>query len=188
MKLLLYTLLLILVCCSCKETSLLETALLQSGANRPELEKVLSHYKDEPMKYRAACFLIEHMPGKYSLEAESVDDPYRNFLRHIPAKDSINWKLDSCHVGHLLDSVAQLAIPRVRKVEDLQAVTADFLIDNIDRAFHAWETSKYTRHYTFDDFLHHVLPYRIGHEPLTPWRGKAYERYAHLLDSAFTPL
>ena len=109
------------------------------------------------------------MPGKYSLEAESVDDPYRNFLRHIPAKDSINWKLDSCHVGHLLDSVAQLAIPRVRKVEDLQTVTADFLIDNIDRAFHAWETSKYTRHYTFDDFLHHVLPYRIGHEPLTPW-------------------
>ena len=188
MKPLLNALLLILVFCTCTESFRLETALLQSGANRPELEKVLSHYRDEPMKYRAACFLIEHMPGKYSLEAESVDDPYRNFLRHIPAKDSINWKLDSCHVGHLLDSVAQLAIPRVRKVEDLQTVTADFLIDNIDRAFHAWETSKYTRHYTFDDFLHHVLPYRIGHEPLTPWRGKAYERYAHLLDSAFTPL
>lgn len=119
MQLLLYTLLLILVCCSCKESSLLETALLQSGSNRPELEKVLSHYKDDPMKYRAACFLIEHMPSKYSLEPESADDPYRNFLRHIPAKDSINWKLDSCHVGHLLDSVSRLASPRVRKVEDL---------------------------------------------------------------------
>ena len=100
-----FNILLILFCCSCKEFSSLETALLQSGANRPELEKVLSHYKDEPLKYRAACFLIEHMPGKYSLEAESVDDPYRNFLHHIPAKDSINWKLDSCHVGHLLNPV-----------------------------------------------------------------------------------
>ena len=140
------------------------------------------------MKYRAACFLIEHMPSKYSLEAESEDDPYRNFLSHIPAKDSINWKLDSCHVGHLLDSVSRIATPRIRKIEDLKVVTADFLIDNIDWAFRAWEESKYTRHYTFDDFLHHVLSYRIGHEPLTLWRGKAYERYAHLLDSTFTPL
>ena len=94
MKPLLYALL-IFFCCSCTAPSCLESALLQSGANRPELEKVLSHYKDEPLKYRAACFLIEHMPGKYSLEAERADDPYRNFLRHIPAKDSINWKLDS---------------------------------------------------------------------------------------------
>ena len=83
MKTLLYTLFLLWVFCSCTEPSRLETALLQSGANRPELEKVLSHYKDEPLKYRAACFLIEHMPGKYSLEPESEDDPYRNFLRHI---------------------------------------------------------------------------------------------------------
>ena len=187
MKPLLYTLL-ILFCCSCTAPSRLETALRQSGANRPELEKVLTHYEGDSLKYRAACFLIEHMPGKYSLEPERADDPYRNFLRHIPDRDSINWKLDSCHVGHLLDSVAMLASPRIRKVDDLQTVTAAFLIDNIDWAFRAWEASKYTRHYTFDDFLHDVLPYRIGHEPLTPWRGKAYRRYAHLLDSAFSPL
>ena len=143
-------------CCSCTAPSRLETALRQSGANRSELEKVLAHYEGDSLKYRAACFLIEHMPGKYSLEPERAEDPYRNFLRHIPSTDSINWKLDSCHVGHLLDSVAMLASPRARKVEDLQAVTAEFLIENIDWAFRAWETSKYTRHYTFDDFLHHV--------------------------------
>jgi hypothetical protein len=101
-----FYILLILFCCSCTEPSRLETALRQSGANRPELEKVLAHYAGDSLKYRAACFLIEHMPGKYSLEPERGDDPYRNFLRHIPATDSINWKLDSCHVGHLLDSVA----------------------------------------------------------------------------------
>ena len=93
-------------CCSCTAPSRLETALRQSGANRSELEKVLAHYEGDSLKYRAACFLIEHMPGKYSLEPERTEDPYRNFLRHIPSTDSINWKLDSCHVGHLLDSVA----------------------------------------------------------------------------------
>ena len=141
---------------SCTHRTALELSMEQAGANRPELEKVLAHYEGDSLKYRAACFLIEHMPGKYSLEPERAEDPYRNFLRHIPATDSINWKLDSCHVGHLLDSVAMLESPRARKVEDLQAVTAEFLIDNIDWAFCAWKTSKYTRHYTFDDFLHHV--------------------------------
>ena len=105
MKPLLYTLF-ILFCCSCTAPSRLETALRQSGSNRPELEKVLAHYEGDSLKYRAACFLIEHMPGKYSLEPECTEDPYRNFLRHIPSTDSINWKLDSCHVGYLLDSVA----------------------------------------------------------------------------------
>ena len=95
-------------CCSCTAPSRLETALRQSGANQSELEKVLAHYEGDSLKYRAACFLIEHMSGKYSLEPERAEDPYRNFLRHIPSTDSINWKLDSFHVGHLLDSAFTL--------------------------------------------------------------------------------
>ena len=37
----------------------LEYALEFAGKNRTELEKVLEHYKEDTMKYRAACFLIE---------------------------------------------------------------------------------------------------------------------------------
>ena len=47
MNFLLYYLFIIWIFCSCTELSRLESALLQSGANRPELEKVLSHYEDE---------------------------------------------------------------------------------------------------------------------------------------------
>ena len=41
----------------------LETALSASGDNRPELEKVLHHYKDSTLKLQAAEFLITHMIG-----------------------------------------------------------------------------------------------------------------------------
>ena len=96
---------------SCSNDSPLEQALIYAAFNRPELEKVLNHYKHDSLKYRAACFLIENMPGKYGIVAENPDDAYKLFLKNIPEKDSINWKLDSCHVGHLLDYVTTIAAP-----------------------------------------------------------------------------
>ena len=170
---------------SCSNNSPLEQALTSADSNRPELEAVLNHYKHDSLKYRAVCFLIENMPGKYGIEAENPDDAYKRFLKNIPEKDSINWKLDSCHVGHLLDSVSMVAAPRMRKVEDIRTMTSSLLIENIDYAFKAWEESGYS--YGFEDFCHYILPYRIGHEPLSSWRSDAYRRYIHLLDSGYTP-
>lgn len=37
-------------------------ALKHAGNNRQSLEKVLKRYQKEPEKYKAACFLITHMP------------------------------------------------------------------------------------------------------------------------------
>ena len=177
-----------LFCCvACTSTSPLETALRLSGDNRPELEKVLAHYRDDSLKYVAACFLIENMPGKYGTEAEDVDEPYKRFLRNIPQEDPISWELDLSVIATKLDSVSLFAFPRQRKVEDLTNITADYLIDNIDWAFRAWEESPYTSRYSFDDFLRYVLPYRVGNEPLTQWRSRAYRRYRHLMDSVYTP-
>lgn len=110
-------LIVLIACSTCANDSSLEQALTSAGSNRVELEKVLNHYKHDSLKYYAAKFLIENMPGKYGIEAENPDDAYKRFLTNIPQKDSINWKLDSCHVGHLLDSVSMVAVPRMRKVE-----------------------------------------------------------------------
>ena len=57
--------LLVVVCCACTPQADVgfETALSASGDNRPELEKVLHHYKDSTLKLQAAEFLITHMIG-----------------------------------------------------------------------------------------------------------------------------
>ncbi len=43
----------------------LEHVLKAAGTNRPELEKVLAHYKGDNLKYKAAVFIIENMPWYY---------------------------------------------------------------------------------------------------------------------------
>lgn len=42
--------------------------LRSAGPNRPELERVLEHYRSagDAERYRAACFLIGNMRGRYT--------------------------------------------------------------------------------------------------------------------------
>ncbi len=42
--------------------------LRSAGPNRPELERVLEHYRSagDAERYRAACFLVENMRGRYT--------------------------------------------------------------------------------------------------------------------------
>ena len=57
----LYLVLIFLV--ACRQESSLERALAASGDNRKELELVLDYFRGDSLKYKAACFLIENMPG-----------------------------------------------------------------------------------------------------------------------------
>ena len=53
---------------SCKKSDI-ERSLTLAGDNAVELRKVLDHYSkniDDSLKYKAAVFLIENMPGHYS--------------------------------------------------------------------------------------------------------------------------
>ena len=61
---------------SCSVPDRLEIALQFAGDNRPELEKVLVHYKDDSLKLHAARFLIENMPSNYSLWGDELDSIY----------------------------------------------------------------------------------------------------------------
>jgi hypothetical protein len=64
---------------SCKESSL-EGALSLSGKNRPELERVLTHYKNDALKLKAAQFLIKNMPGHYSYSENNLNPKLRLIL------------------------------------------------------------------------------------------------------------
>lgn len=79
-NLLILSLLISLFSCS-PQNDFLRQALLLAGENRHELEKVLDHYQSDPadsLKYKAAVFLIENMPGHYS-----VDPTWDKELDHV---------------------------------------------------------------------------------------------------------
>ena len=80
---------LLILSAGCRHTDPdLENALRQAGENRSQLEQVLDHYRNDSLKYKAACFLIANMPGHYSYGGEvldayyfSVDSLFRSSLR-----------------------------------------------------------------------------------------------------------
>ncbi|MDE6527548.1 MAG: hypothetical protein K2L78_00690, partial [Muribaculaceae bacterium] len=73
-------------------------ALRFAGDNRDELERVLEHYADEPMKLEAARFLIENMPGHYSYaDTRGINRYYRSMdsLLTVMPKDDMQKRVDA---------------------------------------------------------------------------------------------
>lgn len=64
--------------CSFGNEEGVRNTLAKAGANKQELEKVLEYYKNDALKYQAACFLIENMDAHYCYASKYIDAYYRN--------------------------------------------------------------------------------------------------------------
>ena len=155
-----------------------------AGNNRSELERVLEYYRGDSLKFRAACFLIANMADEYAIVPTDTSDIY---IRSFPELKMIHeeqaWEPSISKIGAYLDSIRSIKKPQMTIIRDINVITADFLIENIDLAFTAWEKFNGSDAYAFEAFCEYVLPYRLEHEPLNHWRKTAYERFGHLLDS-----
>jgi len=61
-------------------------------------------------------------------------------------------------------------------VLDVNIITADYLIDNIEKAFEVWEDGEWAKHISFSDFCEYLLPYKCSElQPLDNWREYAKE-------------
>lgn len=169
---------------SCNNNPRLEQTLELAGERRAELEKVLSHYENNPLKKQAATFLISNLIGNVAYDTTQLYK-YRSVLLHydslrkvekelhINAKDSLNkeWKKFLRHNNPQTDIYSKL-------VPDIHTVSADYLIDNIDLAFQSWEQSLYKDSIAFDVFLKYVLPYRRNNGYIVEkWRSYFISRY-----------
>lgn len=166
----------LLMACSSLNERRLEQALAFAGENRSELEKVLSHYENDPEKLEAARFLIRSMPRWYGYEGWQLDSIQSVLIQKekgefVPKEVIEKWQRVSCY-----------SLP---KVYDAKVITADYLIENIDLAFDVWKRYPWNRSLGFDDFCELILPYRIGDEPLSSWRKLYHDYYTAILDSAY---
>lgn len=139
--------------CSSVDDKRLEQALQFAGENRGELEKVLSHYENNPEKLEAARFLIRNMPRWYAYEGWQLDSIkpvliVKDKEEFVPKEIIKKWQ-----------RVSFYSLP---KVYDAKVIMADYLIENIDLAFDVWKSYPWNRSLGFDDFCELILPYRIG--------------------------
>lgn len=148
-----------------------EKALADAGVNRGELEKLLNHYRTgkDKEKFEAACFLIRNMPGHAYVMTGLVDVKGN----HV-AFDALNYK--RLHEGEqaikeLEKKHGKLRFAPHETVRDLESVSADYLIENIDLAFAAWREKPWAKKMTFETFCEYILPYRANREPVERWRA-----------------
>ncbi|GAA3640419.1 hypothetical protein [Flavivirga jejuensis] len=155
----------------------LELALKEAGDNRHELEKVLNFYKENPrdsLKYKAALFLIENMPNHFSYK------PIKGFEG---AFDSINNHPNSRFrkdvFEKLLDSMTHTTPKRTELVSDIKVLTSNFIINNVELSFEAWNKIPKNKRASFDDFCNYILPYKNNDEPIEEnSREKLFRKYA----------
>ena len=185
-KFVIYWVVLIFICSSCvNRQSYLENALRLAGKNRAELEKALTHYRqhtEDSLKYKAAVFLIENMPGHYSYRGEAVNQYYSEINKLFKADSS-----SSATISRINNLNAELASKKTDKsiVYDIQSMKADYLISYIDAAFES-RNYPWNKDVSFEDFCEYVLPYRNANEPIAEWLP-VYRKFAKsIADSVYS--
>ena len=160
-----------------KQDEMVSYALDKAGSNRAELEKVLAYYGDDPTKLEATEWLIANMPGHSMTWGESIQAFADSVLCRRLSQDRGN---------QLWDSLKQVSNNYI-KLKDVETLSAEFIIDNIDKAFSAWEKSPWKKEVSFDLFKKYVLPYRADNELLRiGWRDSLIATYEYVVHNAKT--
>lgn len=172
---------LLFVGCRSQEDRYLEEALKAAGNNRAELESVLEHYTTDdpdPLKLEAARYLIMNMPGHYSYRnTEAIDEFYDQALE-ILGKGTAEEQRDS------IRKIGDTKYARVAQdhVPDVEVVTSDYLIHNIDKVFEQWKSQPWSRHLTFEEVRDWILPYKVTElQSFDAWREILPKHYTDSL-------
>ena len=146
-----------------------------------ELRRTLSeHYSADAEKRRAATWLLDNMPYHGTVRSP-LQDEYYNRLTAI--EHSTAYPECEPLIYALADSVYGVQEKGFERVADADAVTAEYLIGNIDHAFDRWRNGSFARHLSFGEFCEWLLPYRLTNENLCEWRERLYGEYKRGLDA-----
>lgn len=169
----------VLAVCSCSYDQV-DVALRLAGDNRSELERVLRYFEKtgDKEKIAASRFLIGNMPGHKSMRG-AYEEYWDEADRTLSASDGSLSILDS------LEALKEKYDGRIYYDFDLNYISADYLIHDIETAFDQWRNGEWARHLTFDEFCEWLLPYTCSdNQSLINWReslsGSARSYIDHL--------
>lgn len=143
-----------------------DVALRMAGENRGELERVLEYFEKtgDKEKIAASRFLIGNMPGHKSMRG-AYGEYWDEADRTLTASDGSLSILDS------LEALKEKYDGRIYYDFDLNYISADYLIHDIETAFDQWRNGEWARHLTFEEFCEWLLPYTCSdNQPLMNWR------------------
>lgn len=202
--------LIITIFCSCTNLvsdipAEVQQILKFAGPNKSELQKVIDHYKGkDEEKLQAAFFLISNLHGQAAITGHDIYEPAFKHAKAI-ITESKDRNLGVVKLNNLIDSVKLYGLGSLALQPDLPNIRAEFLIENIEMAFEAYNKLPENFRSNKELFIKYVLPYRVSNEPIEPglrkklfkdfyWAYEHLEKYGSLksticavLDSANVP-
>ncbi|MDO5981572.1 hypothetical protein [Flavivirga spongiicola] len=176
---------LLLIMCSCNNIPKnVKQTLELAGTNKVELQKVIDHYQSpkDSLKLKAAYFLIGNMANKYFYYYNNAQKNLVSFVNKARKENTFDERFDSITL-HWEFLKTQYGSNRASAVKDIDIMTSEMLIENIDYAFMAWDKAPWSKEYSFDYFCEYILPYRTDYDIPGLWRKKLHEKFSWVLDS-----
>lgn len=159
----------------------MRTVLSMAGENAPEIEAVLSAFKGDRNRSRAARFLIRNMLGKRTLDNTSVAGNQRVYDALVAYKKTHGGSYGDTGLYDVADSLEALfGKPELKTAfsYDLRTLKSDFLVRHIDESVSTWELSPWKKQVPFKTFCRYALPYREGDIWWKDARAYFREKYA----------
>jgi len=167
---------------SCKKSTKIPDEIIQVleavGPNQTELRKVFEHYQSpsDSLKLKAAYFMVANLKDRYFYQSKLIAQ-YADYLRLIRKDD----KKGDFYLKRFNEQYGPFVIDDYDKKHDLEIITAQQLIDNIEIAFKAWRSQPWGKDISFENFCEYILPYKLGDEAPVDDRESIYQRFQQLL-------
>ncbi|MBO9203840.1 MULTISPECIES: hypothetical protein [Niastella] len=171
--------------CATNQTKL-EISFELAGRNKKELQKVISYFEKskDPLKAKAAVFLIENLPYHKTFKINRAFNNCFDNINQAAVDSSGNDRRK--YFESLLKAVKNRpnSPQQWSSTEMVKAVNADFLINNINLAFKAWNMVPRENRASFDEFCNSILPFFNVNEPVEEKaRQFFFDKYHWVYDS-----
>ncbi|MDO9578142.1 MAG: transglutaminase-like domain-containing protein [Candidatus Cloacimonadales bacterium] len=183
----------VLIMVSCTTLRVSEEAaqtIHKAGKNKSELKNAIRYFenKGDSLQLDAVLFLIENMSDQSFVEIVPCDSNKVEIPWNIA--DYENYQQARTALDSLEKSSAGFDWKANKKIPDQQVITAEFLIQNVEDAFFAWQNLPWAKDYSYKVFKEFILPYRGSNEPLPAsisWRRDFSEKYSNLAEQMNEP-
>lgn len=169
--LLFITVIMLASCSAIKYPDETKSTLKEARKNKNQLKIAIRyfHSKGDSLQLDALYYLLNNMSDHSFVEialydSNKVEIPW-NVLDH-KNYDEAESAMNELEVQH-----GELNWAVKERKKDINTISADFLIDNIELAFEAWREKPWAQNYSYDIFKEYILPYRGSNEPIESWRS-----------------
>lgn len=125
-------------------------------------DEVMAHYQKtgDKEKLAAAKFLVENMRYHHAYESPLLDTYYGKVHE---VSTQYKYPASISHYQAIYKDLGNIGEGK-QEVCDIDKLTVQQLIANIDMAFADWRERRWACHLSFEQFCEYLLPYRVGEE------------------------